>query len=283
MGDNFGKRIDLFGRQEETRSYLRNLSMIEPPKPLELPRHEKENERLSRSNREQVSQQTGISVEELERRKKQIGLASLPNVTEETSSPSDDTSKGDTTPDDPRARLADAEAKINQLVQFISDQREVSVPQNADLERSYELEGAEITEIVPGDGIDVDNPAPGQFIVSLATKFLEEEEATDSDTDLDNDQGTHDNPLALAIGVSANADVDEPQTDTWNRNSQGVNDGFTMAFHRSAYSDTGDEVFHGDYRVVTFDSQGKAVSVTLETEYTVDAPEDCDIIDGGTW
>ena len=152
MGDNFGKRIDLFGREEETRSYLQMRSMIEPPKPLAMPHEEMVF----------LTEQEGAP---------KTGQEGLPETDDE----------------DLSTRLAETEVKINQLVQYIADQNAVSVPKNADLERSYELEGAEITEVVPGDGIDVDNPIPGQFIVSVASKFLEQEEVDSSETDLSNE------------------------------------------------------------------------------------------------
>lgn len=94
--------------------------------------------------------------------------------------------------------------------------------------------------------------------------------------------GTFASPLALAVG----ADVDAPAGDSWTRVGQtvGGDDGFTFPIHRVSYAHAGDQVLHGQYRIVTVDHWGMVSVGSVETEYTIDTPVDCPSdVDGGAF
>jgi len=66
------------------------------------------------------------------------------------------------------------------------------------------------------------------------------------------------------------------QTDTWDRGSQGANDGVTIPMTtRVVYNETGDEKLYGYYRTLTFDSAGLLTDISAETRYEIDTPVDC--------
>lgn len=84
--------------------------------------------------------------------------------------------------------------------------------------------------------------------------------------------GTHDSPAS----VGTTAETEAAQTDTWDRDSQGSNDGveFTVLC-RQAYDSSGDETLYGYYRTVTYDSLGNLATISAETRVTIDTPGLC--------
>ena len=85
--------------------------------------------------------------------------------------------------------------------------------------------------------------------------------------------GTHDDPLVLYNTVEGS---ETAQIDTWDRTSQGDNDGVIIRIQtRTVYNDAGDEKLYAFHRDLTFDSKGILVSISAETRSQVDVPEAC--------
>jgi len=66
------------------------------------------------------------------------------------------------------------------------------------------------------------------------------------------------------------------QTDTWSRTSQGDKDGVDVKVTcRVAYNESGDEKLYGYYRTFGFDSAGRLQTISAETRYIIDTPDEC--------
>lgn len=83
-----------------------------------------------------------------------------------------------------------------------------------------------------------------------------------------------------AIGISPEGTT-TANADTWDRSivTSGANYGDVamnmQVITRVVYDHAGDEKLYGFYRTLRFAADGKLASVTAETRYEIDAPEDC--------
>ena len=94
----------------------------------------------------------------------------------------------------------------------------------------------------------------------------------DAATDAGQGQGTHASPATVGI----TAETEAAQSDTWDRSSQGANDGVNLVcLTRFAYADAGDATLYAYYRTLSYDSQGNLYAVSAETRVTIDVPEAC--------
>ena len=96
------------------------------------------------------------------------------------------------------------------------------------------------------------------------------------------DSGTCDSPLAMYSSFEGSTTA---QSDTWDVENQGVNDGVKSYQHtRTAYAhDDANPILYGFYREYKYDSVGNLLAISGETRYTIDAPDLCDLVDGGSY
>lgn len=82
--------------------------------------------------------------------------------------------------------------------------------------------------------------------------------------------GTHANPAT----VGGTAETEAAQTDYWDREDQGANDGVqAVQVTRFAYNDAGDQILYAFYRTFTYDSVGALASISAETMTIIDTPD----------
>lgn len=87
--------------------------------------------------------------------------------------------------------------------------------------------------------------------------------------------GAADNPVDI-LPTGANFETETAQTDTWDREDQGANDGVTMRLTmRIAYDNAGDEKLYAFYRQFKFDSSGNLKTISAETRKEIDEPGPC--------
>ena len=87
--------------------------------------------------------------------------------------------------------------------------------------------------------------------------------------------GTVANPKVL-YSTFEPAEAAATQNDSWDRSSQGANDGVKLYVDTGiTYKHAGDEKLYGFYRELVFDSVGRLVTISTGTRYEIDVPEVC--------
>lgn len=88
------------------------------------------------------------------------------------------------------------------------------------------------------------------------------------------DVGTAETPYEMLPVPEGTETAD---TGTWDRDNQPEGyDGVSIRLStRDGYWDAGDEVFYGFYRLFTWNSIGLLVTISAETRYIIDTPEEC--------
>lgn len=88
--------------------------------------------------------------------------------------------------------------------------------------------------------------------------------------------GTFTTPIDI-LPTGVNFESAAAESDSWDRNDQGANDGLTIRLQtRMSYDDTATPpVLYAYYREFKFDNSGKLGTISAETRVTIDDPEAC--------